>query len=210
MFWAGVIIALFAGLISNNLLREKIKHRFPKYEAIHLDWILIIFLLAGVAITVHQHFQDNNKISSLQSEIHELVNKIKLDETRIEKTQSGYTVLLKFKSTKNEQLENLSFHASLSQDTNVKILDMWPTKFGSPFVFKNNSLNISKDERSADLKYNLWGNIPAIQINVSGPTAILIKGSHELEPFTINIEPEKKYPTGSEKRHVPGGTITFN
>ena len=60
-----------------------------------------------------------------------------------------------------------------------------------------------------ELTYDLWGNVPALQINVSEATNIQIKGNHDLEYFAISIDAKKRYVIGSDKRRVSEAEITF-
>ena len=150
----------------------------------------------------------------LEQKVVQLVNRVQLDSSNIFRTTSGYSILLRFKSSRNEPLGRMVFEIQLPASSPGRITDFWPTAYGSPFVFQNNSLTIASDGKMAKLHYDLWGDTPALQINLSAainPTTINFKitGNHDLAPITVAIDPKRNYPSGSEKRHVSGGSITF-
>jgi len=146
---------------------------------------------------------------ALESRIVELVNKVEFESSEIFRTPSGYSVMLRLRSTRSEPLGRMTFEVQVPGDSEAKITDFWPTKNGSPFVFQDNSLRISPDGKSAQLRYELWGNVPTLQVNVSAATNLKIKGNHEFSLSTVTIDPKREYPHYSGQRNVAQGSIRF-
>jgi len=158
--------------------------------------------------SIHIERQQKEK-EILEQKVVQLVNKIQLDSSSIFRTPSGYSILLRFKSSRNEPLGRMVFEIQSPAGSPGKITDFWPTRYGSPFAFQENSLTIAADGKKAQLNYDLWGNTPALQINLSTAIDFEIRGNHDLEPIKITIDPKKNYPSGSERRHVGEGSIKF-
>jgi hypothetical protein len=235
MYWIGLIFALISGLLSIALFRNFVRRLIPQISSHHIDKALVAILIGGLTIAASIHLIDQRQINILQKKVEtqstfierqreekavleqkilQLVNKIQLDSSNIFRTSSGYSILVRFKASRNEPLGRVIFELRLPANSSGKITDFWPTRYGSPFVYQDNSLSISSDYKMAQLHYDLWGNKPALQINISAPInsriiGFEIRGNHDLEPITISIDPQKDYPSGSEKRHVSEGSIRF-
>jgi hypothetical protein len=116
-------------------------------------------------------------------------NKIVFASKEIKKTDSSFTASLRFKPTKNEKLGYLVFVASLPVDSEEKILNFWPTPNTSPFQHGPDSKKITDNGKSARLVYSLLGfGYPSIDLEVTGPTKVEIKGNNGLETFVLDIK----------------------
>jgi len=163
------------------------KYTLPEAEALRK--------LAGqIGVLQNADKQKTEKIAQLEKELIKTKSlaepcKLELLSKTIEKVDQGYRVTLRFKPTKNERLGMLSFSAALPINTDAKILDFWPSSKSLPFTSGKDSKKIIKDHKYAQLMYSLVGfGYPSIDLLISGPTKVQIKGNNGLEPFVIEVK----------------------
>jgi len=111
--------------------------------------------------------------------------KLSLLSKEVNKTEQGYSIILKFKPSKLQPLGRVGFAAKIIDDSDSKIIDFWPTgSFGSG----KDSKKISDNGKEARLIYNLFGGaLPQVKLITSGICKIEISGSHELTPIVLEI-----------------------
>lgn len=115
-------------------------------------------------------------------------NKLVAVSHDVKKIDSGYLVTLNFRSTKNEQLSVAIVSATLIQKSQERILDIRPSRAQGVFIgFGDKTKQISEDGRSARLSYKPLAPHPAVEIEVSGPTRIMIQVIPGISPFEIDI-----------------------
>jgi hypothetical protein len=66
MFWIGLLIALFGGLLSVGLSRERVKQRYPAIGDYHLDVVALAVLAIGFVVLAVDHFQSDRSIRTLR------------------------------------------------------------------------------------------------------------------------------------------------
>lgn len=107
----------------------------------------------------------------------------------ITKDNSGITMLLQFKSTKNQSLAQLIFYAEIENNNSSRILEFWPSAKGGAFSSGPDSKKIETNGKTGRLIYSLIGaGNPTLEIKVSKATAIRITGNYLSEPFITRIE----------------------
>ncbi len=135
----------------------------------------------------------SEKISQLESELDHTKSlaepcKLNLYSKNIKKEDDNYRVTLLFRPTKNERLGQLVFVADLPIDSGERILDFWPTDNTSPFLSSNKSKKIAENGKSARLVYSLLSTgYPSVDLVVSGPTKVRIKGNNGIKTFEIDV-----------------------
>lgn len=103
----------------------------------------------------------------------------------IKQTGNEYLVQVIFEPSNNKSLGLLSFEARIINDSTAKILKFAPMGTGLTDSYKK----ILDDGKTAQLAYSFLGiQWPAVGLLVSGKAQVKISGSHELEPFEINVE----------------------
>lgn len=55
MFWVGWSIALVAGLLSVEVVRRMVRTKYPRAKDLHIDIVLVLFLLLGLGISAREH-----------------------------------------------------------------------------------------------------------------------------------------------------------
>lgn len=103
----------------------------------------------------------------------------------IKQTGNGYLVQVIFEPSNNKSLGLLSFEARIINDSTAKILKFAPMGSGLAEI----RTEILDDDKIAHVAYSFLGiQWPAVGLVVSGKTQVRISGSHELEPFEINVD----------------------
>lgn len=69
MFWIAQALTLIAGLIGIALVRAAITRRFPRTKEGHLDLVLILLLVAGVALAIHEYRAQTVETQVLSNQI---------------------------------------------------------------------------------------------------------------------------------------------
>jgi len=106
----------------------------------------------------------------------------------ITKTDQGYDVILKFKPSKNENLGKVGFTAKIVRDSSAKITDLW-TGEGYVCLAGPDSKKISDNGKEARLIYSsISADWPIVRLKVSDACTVLIAGTHDLKPFTLDIK----------------------
>jgi hypothetical protein len=109
---------------------------------------------------------------------------LKLTSHDTEKLDTGYKITLQFTPSKNEPLGVIIFHASVDDDSDVRILDFWPSK--GVFRHGKDSKKIEEDGKQALLRYSLLGvGRPSIDLTISGKARIKIQGNYLDEALLI-------------------------
>lgn len=67
-FLIGLFISLLGGLIGIGLFREWIKLNYPLINDFHLDYIALIILIIGLAITAIDHSKQSRNLKQLENE----------------------------------------------------------------------------------------------------------------------------------------------
>ncbi|MDO8733972.1 MAG: hypothetical protein Q7K21_02290 [Elusimicrobiota bacterium] len=127
----------------------------------------------------------------LEIEKYTAPNTLSLYNNLITKIKSGYSLLLQFKSSKNEPLGQLVFVASIPKNSNARILDFWPSNKSGVFAFESgiDSKQIAEDGKTARLIYSLIsaGN-PEIELKVSEITQVIITGNYIENNIEISMQ----------------------
>jgi len=165
-----------------------------------------IVLLTKTANQVNEKLEDTiTKVANHQESITHLVEtadeaekrlqkalemaappQLSLLSKEINKTEYGYYVVLRFRSSKNQPLGMIFFVAKIIGDSNTKIVDFWPTGM---FSHGKDSKKISDDGKEARLTYALIGSIsPQVELKTSDTCKVEISGSHELAPFILEVK----------------------
>jgi len=174
------------------------KYTLPEAEALRK-------LAEQIGVLQDADKQKTKKITQLENELIQtksLAEPCKLEflSKNIEKVDQGYRVTLRFKPSKNERLGLLAFSAALPLNTDKKILDFWPSSKSS-FTSGKDSKKIEKDNKYARLMYSLIGfGYPSIDLVVSGPTKVQIKGNNGLEPFVIDVKENAEQKNSLDKK----------
>lgn len=106
----------------------------------------------------------------------------------ITKTDEGYDVILKFKPSKNQHLGKIRFSARIVEDSSAKIINFWP-HMGPAHITGKDSKKVSADGKQARLIYSLFSaDYPEVELKVSETCTVVIAGSHDLKPFTLDIK----------------------
>ncbi|MEN6578857.1 MAG: hypothetical protein ABFD90_21115 [Phycisphaerales bacterium] len=130
------------------------------------------------------------KIESLQTEFIEtkaLAQPARLVFTaqQIERSESGYRVLLQFKPTKNERLGRMEFDVSLPDGTNAIIKNIEPANNIATSV----QVYISPNGKSARNSFTpLDAGSLTLRLTVSEPTAFLLRGNYLETPLGFEIK----------------------
>lgn len=66
MFWIGLAIALFGGLLSIGLSRDAVRKRYRAVGEYHLDVLAIVVLLAGLVVSAIDHSQSQRSFRELK------------------------------------------------------------------------------------------------------------------------------------------------
>jgi hypothetical protein len=145
----------------------------------------IVVALFGVGQLV-----SSNKVEALKdAEIGKLEKETKttlsFHSKEITQKDNGYSVKVIFKPSNNKPLGVLYFEAKIINYSTGKILEFAPVSSG----LTNASKEILDDGKTAHLTYSFVGiDLPEVELVLSSKAQVKISGSHELEPFEINIE----------------------
>ena len=112
---------------------------------------------------------------------------LSLSGRKTKKLESGYKSTLQFTPSNNGPLDILIFHASIDDDSDVQIVDFWPS--GGAFIAGEYSKNIASDGKKARLSYSLTsGNRPKFDLTLSGRARIKIEGSYLENEIIVSLE----------------------
>jgi hypothetical protein len=114
-------------------------------------------------------------------------NTLELFAKEIKKTENGYSLILRFKPTKNIPLGIIGFSASLPINSKARILDIFPTDDSGSFHLGEKQ--ITPEGKYAQLVYSITDmSNPMIEIKLSESTAIKIEGNNGIEPIIIEVK----------------------
>lgn len=139
-----------------------------------------------------EDIENLKRIKALEGELQEAKELAKppqllLQSQKIESIQEGYKIILQFASSKNEPMGIVMFVASLPETTQAKILNFWPT--GGTFSSGEDSKKITEDGKMAKLAYQpLAMGLLTVELEISATTQVMMQGSHNLQPFMIDIK----------------------
>jgi hypothetical protein len=103
---------------------------------------------------------------------------LKLTGRDTQTVDSGYCLTLQFTPSNNTPLESLEFTATVDDDSDVRILNFWPSVKGGSFAASKDSKQITRDGRRARLSYSpLSVGKPAVDITLSEKARIRIEGN---------------------------------
>jgi hypothetical protein len=112
---------------------------------------------------------------------------LSLSGRKTKKLESGYKSTLKFTSSKNVSLDVLIFHVSIDDDSDVRIVDFWPS--GGAVIAGPDSKNIASDGKKARLSYSLMsGDRPQFDLTLSGRARIKIEGNYLENEIIVSLE----------------------
>jgi hypothetical protein len=112
---------------------------------------------------------------------------LSLSGHKTKKLESGYKSTLQFTPSNNGPLDILIFHVSIDDDSDVQIVDFWPS--GGAFIAGEYSKNIASDGKKARLSYSLTsGNRPKFDLTLSGRARIKIEGSYLENEIIVSLE----------------------
>ena len=147
-----------------------------------------------IALTKYPAYDIQSALNSLANDIENtkrLAEPPKLipSAKEITKNDGGLTLLLQFKSNKNEPLGMITFYADIENNNSSKILEFHPSVKGGAFSSGPDSEKIEPNGKSGRLIYSLIGvGNPTFEIKVSKATNIKITSNYLTEPFIIKIE----------------------
>lgn len=112
---------------------------------------------------------------------------LSLSGRKTKKLESGYKSTLQFTPSKNGPLDILIFHVSIDDDSDVRIVDFWPS--GGAFIAGPDSKNIASDGKKARLSYSLMsGSSPKFDLTLSGRARIKIEGNYLENEIIVSLE----------------------
>ncbi len=112
---------------------------------------------------------------------------LSLSGRKTKKLESGYKSTLQFTTSKNVSLDVLIFHASIDDDSDVQIVDLWPS--GGAFIAGKYSKNIASGGKKARLSYSLTsGSSPKFDLTLSGRARIKIEGNYLENEIIVSLE----------------------
>jgi hypothetical protein len=112
---------------------------------------------------------------------------LSLSGRKTKKLESGYKSTLQFTPSNNGPLDIIVFDASIDDDSDVQIVDFWPS--GGAFIAGEYSKNIASDGKKARLSYSLTsGNRPKFDLTLSGRARIKIEGSYLENEIIVSLE----------------------
>ena len=158
---------------------EMAKKRYPREE--------IDKALEKLIIDLNQL---QEKTTNIDKQVHKTIEATKspslaLTLKEIIKTETGYTVILRFKSSNKQPIGKLSFELVLIGSLASRIVSI-SHKEGMTIYEKT---SISSDGQSASISFTPMDNYePAIVFSTTGPAKVVIQGSHGIGKFIINIQ----------------------
>ncbi len=112
---------------------------------------------------------------------------LSLSGRKTKKLESGYKSTLKFTPSNNGPLDIFIFHVSIDDDSDVQIVDLWPS--GGEVIAGPDSKNIASDGKKARLSYSLTsGNRPKFDLTLSGRARIKIEGNYLENEIIVSLE----------------------
>lgn len=113
---------------------------------------------------------------------------LSLLDTNIEKTDSGYKAILRFKPSKNQPLGQIILMAKVTNGTKAKIIDFWP-RLGPAFITGPDSKKISDDGKEALLAYGVMAvGYPEVELHLSDSAKVDVSGNLLTEPVVLEIK----------------------
>jgi len=146
---------------------------------------IVGFLLIAVWVVVPWLVRSSKKEKILTNQVNPPT--LSLSGRKTKKLESGYKSTLQFTPSTNGPLEILIFHVSIDDDSDVQIVDFWPS--GGAFIAGQYSKNIASDGKKARLKYSLTsGNRPKFALTLSGRARIKIEGNYLENEIIVSLE----------------------
>jgi hypothetical protein len=113
---------------------------------------------------------------------------LSLLDKNIEKTDSGYKAILRFKPSKNQLLGQIALMSKITDETNAKITKFWP-KLGPAFITGPDSEKISNDGKEAILTYGLMAvGYPEVELHLSDSAKVEVSGNLLTEQVVFEIK----------------------
>ncbi len=110
-----------------------------------------------------------------------------LTSRNIEEDASKYKLTLQFTPSKNEPLGTIIFVIYVENDSNAKILDIWPSLKGGAFSSGDDSKKIDPNGKRGQLIYSLISaGRPTIDLTLSQKATIKIEGNYIASPIIFN------------------------
>ena len=105
----------------------------------------------------------------------------------IEQGESNYKLTLQFTPSKNVPLGSIHFVVTVENNSDAKIINIWPSLKGGAFSSGKDSKQIDPAGKSAQLFYSLISNgRPTFDLTLSKKAAIKIEGNYIASPIFIN------------------------
>lgn len=112
---------------------------------------------------------------------------LSLSGRKTKKLESGYKCTLQFTPSNNGPLDIIVFHASIDDDSDVQIVDFWPS--GGAFIAGKYSKNIASGGKKARLAYSLMnGGRPKFDLTLSDRARIKIEGNYLENEIIVSLE----------------------
>ena len=105
------------------------------------------------------------------------------ENVRITKSNSGYEIMLPFKSSKKQSLGRVSFVAKIPNDYNARII-----KLSQKGAVMNTRRRISSDGKKVEYSFSTSDSVLTMKLEVSEACKVKIDGSHSLGPFDVDIK----------------------
>ncbi len=146
---------------------------------------IVGFLLIAVWVVVPWLVRSSKKEKILTNQVNPPT--LSLSGRKTKKLESGYKSTLQFTPSNNGPLDIIVFHASIDDDSDVQIVDFWPS--GGAFIVGENSKNIASDGKKAHLSYSLTsGNRPKFDLTLSRRARIKIEGKYLENEIIVSLE----------------------
>ncbi len=133
-----------------------------------------------------------NQVNPIVENFRAQIEKVKpptlsLSSRETKKLESGYKITLQFTPSKNEPLGIIIFQASIDDDSDVQIVDFWPS--GGAFISGKDSKKITSDGKKARLAYSLMSaGRPKFDLTLSGRARIKIEGNYLENEIIVSLE----------------------
>lgn len=167
---------------AGTLMSEQIKPEVEKFKA-------------EVAVQFNELEALGARTRQLESKITETIKlagppTLALSGRDMENVDVGYRITLQFTPSKNEPLGTIMFLATVVDDSDIRILDFWPSIKGGAFSTGKDSKKIREDGKQARLTYSLMSaGRPTFDLTLSGPGRLRIEGNYLSD--AILVEPEE-------------------
>ena len=191
MFWTGLAITVIAAVLGIGILRTKAIQRFPRIKDIHLDVVLIVLLILGTALSILQKVADDRAASQMADELARTEAlaappKLSVYSTQVTRSPSGLILHVAFQCDKNVPLGVIVFVATVPQDSNAIITNIWPP---STFVITGeDTMKISADGKQARLIYSQVGaGCPLLNLEVTEATMVRIESNYLTSALELNV-----------------------